>query len=360
VSSELAYKVGWKLGQDEPTGVGTMDGYVGIDISKERLDVLLLHGEQRAGQQFTNTATGFSKLDGWQKRRLKPAQVHICLEATGPYGEAVADYLVAQGYTVSVVNPARIKGYAESQMQRNKTDKLDAALIADFCRTQQPAAWTPPPAEVRQLQQLVRHLDDLTQARQQAKNRLGLPGQSQPITDHLHAQITFLDQQIRETKRAITDLLDHYPDLKQQKDLLLSIPGLGELTIGKLIAECRDLRAFRDVRQLVAFAGSNPRHHVSGSSIHWKPSISRTGSASLRAALYMPALTAMRFNPVLRAFADRLRARGVTGKALVVAVMRKLLHLVFGVLKSGQPFDRIGRLPLDFQDGISIGPRTDC
>src|SRR5581483_2257921 len=246
-----------------------MDGYVGIDVSKERLDVLLLHEANRVGQHFTNTATGFSKLDGWLKRRFKPDQVHICLEATGPYGEAVEDYLFAQGYTVSVVNPARIKGYADSQMQRNKTDKLDAALIADFCRTQQPAPWTPPPPEIRQLQQLVRHLDDLPQA-------------------HLRDQLTFLDQQIQETQQAITDLLDHYPNLKRQKDLLLSIPGLGELTIGKLLAECRDFRAFRDVRQLVAFAGLNPRQHVSGSSIHWKPSISRTGSASLRAALYMP------------------------------------------------------------------------
>jgi len=316
-----------------------MDGYVGIDISKERLDVLFLHGQHRAGQHFTNTPVGFNKLDGWLRRRLKPEQVHICLEATGPYGDAVAAYLFEQGYTVSVVNPARIKGYADSQMQRNKTDKLDAALIADFCRTQHPSAWTPPAPEIRQLQHLVRHLEDLTQTRQQAKNRLSLPDQSQPVIDHLQAQIALLDQQIAQTKQAITDLLDQHPDLKCQKDLLRSIPGLGDLTIGKLIAECRDLTAFRDVRQLVAFAGLNPRHHTSGSSVHKKTTISRTGSAAIRAALYMPALTAMRFNPVLHAFADRLRSRGLAGKAIVVAVMRKLLHLVFGVLKSGQPFD---------------------
>lgn len=316
-----------------------MDGHVGIDVSKERLDVLLIHGEKRAGQHFTNTPTGYAKLDGWLRRRLKPNAVHVCLEATGPYGEAVAASLVRQGYTVSVVNPARIKGYAESQLQRNKTDQLDAALIADFCRTQHPPAWTPPPAEIRQLQALVRHLDDLTQTHQQAKNRLGLPAQGQPITEHLHAQIALLEAQIAQTKQAITDLLDQHPDLKRQKDLLRSIPGLGDLTIGKLIAECRDLTAFRDVRQLVAFAGLNPRHHTSGSSIHKKPTISRTGSASLRAALYMPALVAMRFNPLLRTFADRLRSRGVPPKAIVVAVMRKLLHLVFGVLKSAQPFD---------------------
>ncbi len=316
-----------------------MDGYVGIDVSKAGLDVLLLRGTQREGQHFTNTPTGYAKLRGWLSRRLKAAQVHVCLEATGPYSEGVAEYLYGQGYTVSVVNPARIKGYAASQLQRNKTDKLDAALIADFCRSQQPAAWTPPPPEIRALQQLVRHLEDLGNARQQAQNRLENPSQAAPVIAHLQAQVTLLEQQVAQTRKAISDLLDQHPDLKQQTDLLRSIPGLGDLTIGKLLAECRDVRAFRDVRQLVAFAGLNPRQHVSGSSIHRRPHISRTGSASLRAALYMPALSAMRHNPLLRAFADRLRARGLHGKALVVAVMRKLLHLVFGVLKSGQPFD---------------------
>lgn len=316
-----------------------MDGYVGIDVSKGRLDVLLVRDEKREGQQFTNTPTGFGKLHQWLSRRLKVEQVQVCLEATGPYGEAVATYLYEQGYRLSVVNPARIKGYAASQMSRNKTDKLDAALIADFCRTQQPAAWTPPAPEIRQLQQLVRHLEDLTSARQGAKNHLENSALSQSIVDHWQAQLKLLDAQISQTRQAISDLLDQYPTLKHQTDLLRSIPGLGDLTIGKLLAECRDIHAFGNVRQLVAFVGLNPRQHQSGSSIHKRPSISRTGSASLRAALYMPALSAMRFNPVLRAFADRLRARGVVGKAVVVAVMRKLLHLVYGILKSGQPFD---------------------
>ncbi len=316
-----------------------MEGYVGIDVSKGRLDVLLVREGQREGQQFTNTPTGYGKLHGWLRRRLKASAVHVCLEATGSYSEAVAEYLYAAGYKVSMVNPARIKGYAASQMQRNKTDKLDAALIADFCRTQQPAAWTPLAPEIRQLQQLVRHLEDLTKARQHAQNHVEDARLAAVLVQDWQAQISLLEAQIAHTQQAISDLLNQHPDLKRQADLLRSIPGLGDLTIGKLLAECRDVRAFRDVRQLVAFVGLNPRQHVSGSSIHKRPTISRTGSASLRAALFMPALTAMRFNPVLRAFADRLRARGLAGKAVVVAVMRKLLHLVYGVLKSGQPFD---------------------
>jgi transposase len=261
------------------------------------------------------------------------------LEATGAYGEALAEYLYQAGYRLSVVNPARIKGYGLAQLARNKTDKLDAALIADFCRTQQPAAWTPLPPEVRQLQALVRHLEDLTQATQSVRNRLSQPPLSAAITDHLRAQLALLQQQLKDTKRAISHHLDQHPRLKQQADLLRSIPGLGDLTIAKLMAECRDLSSFKDPRQLVAFVGVNPAHHTSGTSIHHHTAISKTGSASLRAALYMPAVVALRHNPVLKAFADRLRARGVTGLTLVVAVMRKLLHLVVGVLKSQRPFD---------------------
>jgi transposase len=318
-----------------------MKGDVGIEVSKGRLDVLLVRADKREGQHFTNTPTGHEKLHGGLARREKPEAVQVCLEATGSYGEAVAAYLYQPGYTVSVVNPARRKGYAASQMRRNKTDKLDAALIADFCRTQQPPAWTPPAPELRQLQQLVRHLDDLIGAHQVAKNQLDEQRLAQDRVDHWPAQIRLLDSQLEQTHQAISALLDQPPDLKNQADLLRSIPGLGDITISQLLAECRDIRAFGDVRQLVAFVGLNPRHHVSGSSVHQRPTISRPGSASLRAALFMPALTAMRFNPVLRAFADRRRARGLAGKAIVVAVMRKLLHLVYGVLKSGQPFDPI-------------------
>jgi transposase len=316
-----------------------MDGYLGIDVSKDGLDVMLVRDQRHEAQHFPNSEPGFAKLHGWLKRRLDPSAVHACLEATGPYSEAIAEFLYGHSYRVSVVNPARIKGYAESQLRRNKTDRLDAALIADFCRTQQPAAWMPPPPEVRHLPALVRHLDDLTQMRQQVNNRLKSSTQLEPVQHHLHDQLTLLDQQIAQTKQAVIDWLNQHPDLKRQKDLLTSIPGIGDLTAAKLLAECRDLRAFHDVRQLVAFAGLNPRHHTSGSSIHKKPILSRTGSAALRAALYMPALSAMRFNPLLRAFADRLRSRGVPGKAIVAAVMRKLLHLAFGVVKSGHPFD---------------------
>jgi transposase len=154
-----------------------MEGYVGIDVA-------LLRDGQREAQHFSNTPTGFAKLHAWLSRRLKVEAVQVCLEATGQYSQGVADFLFEQGYWVSLVNPARISAYGRSQLSRNKTDQLDAALIADFCRTQQPPRWTPPSAEVRHLQALVRHLEDLTSARQQARNRLSTPVQTSPVQDH--------------------------------------------------------------------------------------------------------------------------------------------------------------------------------
>jgi len=315
-----------------------MQVYIGIDVAKATVDVGVVSPTQRVYGQFANASAGFGKLEQFL-RRHKARQGWVCLEATGQSSEALADGLHAAGYRVSVVNPAAVRGYAQSRLSRNKTDKVDAYLLAEFCRDLQPALWTPPSAEWRELRALVRHYQDLTQARQQTANRLEHASAAPLVTAQLQAHLALLEAQLAQTKQAITDHLNQHPILKQHKDLLTSIPGIGDLTAGKLLAECRNLTDFTNVRQLVAFAGLNPQHHPSGSSIHRPTTISRTGSAALRQALYMPALVAMRFNPTLRAFANRLLANGLPTKAVIVAVMRKLLHLVFSVLKSQRPFD---------------------
>jgi len=315
-----------------------MNGWLGIDVAKETLDVALVSERQRTYGQFGNDVAGYAALLRWLKKR-KLAECHACLEATGVYGEGITEELYKQGITVSVVNPARVRGYADSQLSRNKTDKLDAYLLADFCRTFNPEAWTPPPPEWRELRALVRHLEDLSHAHQQLTNQMDSGTPSAIVQTHWQTQLALLNEHSQQVKQAITVHLDHYPDLKRQKDLLISIPGIGDLTAARLLAECRSLTAFTNVRQLVAFAGLNPRHHQSGTSICKHTAISHRGSASLRAALYMPAIVAKRHNPVLRRFAQRLLDRGLAPKAVVVAVMRKLLHLAYGVLKSGRPFD---------------------
>lgn len=315
-----------------------MTAIIGIDIAKDKFDVCLLdEAGQAHHEMFANTKSGINKLHTWLKKRGAKA-AHVCLEATGIYGDLVAETLHQRGYTVSVVNPARIKAYAASQMQRNKTDTLDAALIADYCRTQSPPAWTPPAPELKELRALVRHLDDLKQEKQRARNRLEAQNASVAVARQLRAQITFLEKQITQTEQLIRDHIDTYPDLKRQNDLLTSIPGIGDVTACHLIAELGDLRRFDDVREVVAFIGLNPRQHQSGKK-RTTHGISRMGRSSLRAALYMPAVVAKRCNPRLKAWAEQLSQRGLTGKQVIVAVMRKLVHLAYGILKSGRAFD---------------------
>jgi len=312
---------------------------VGIDISKDVFDAMILwQTGQKHHRTFANTRKGFQEFKRWLKRH-KVKQAHIGMEATGYYYLPLADFVHEAGYSVSVTNPHRIKAYADSQLRRNKTDKLDAALIADFCRTQQPDEWTPPNDAMRQFLALVRRYDDLTEAVQQERNRLqaGIP--SQAVLETIRQHIAFLEQQLDDIRQQLNDHINQHPDLKQQVNLLRSIPGIGDITAFRLLAELQDWQRFSSVRQVVAFAGLNPEHHDSGKKRGGYTAISKRGSSTLRHALYMPALVALRHNPIIQAFAQRLKERGLSGKIVVVAAMRKLLHLVYGVLKSGQPFD---------------------
>jgi len=316
-----------------------MTTMVGIAIAKAKFDVALLgqDGHIEYGQ-FDNNSQGFKQFNTWLGKR-RTETVHACMEATGLYSNDLALFLHQRGYTVRVVNPARIRAYGDSLLRRNKTDQLDAALIADFCRTQSPPAWTPPDPSWLELQSLVRHLEDLEQTRQQQRNRLGSGVRTPLVREQLQRHIALLDEQIDQLKHHIQDHLDQHPDLRHPKELLTSIPGIADLTAGKLLAQIPNIRAFDDPRQLVAFAGLNPAQRQSGTSRRSKTPISKQGHACLRAALFMPAVSAKRHNPILHAFAQRLTDRGLCGLEVVVAVMRKLLHLIFGILKSGHPFD---------------------
>ena len=312
---------------------------VGIDVAKDKLDVVLVNeAQQEHSGLFANSPKGFEQLQHWLSKRVK-GDLHACLEATGHYGDAVAAFLYSAGCMVSVVNPARIKAFAASRLSRQKTDQTDARLIALFCQSQHPEAWTPPAPEQRALQAMVRHLRDVKAIRQQEYNRLTSGVSADAVVRALQQHIAFLDQQILELERQIHDHLERFPLLKQQRDLLDTIPGLGETTIAILLAEVPNIRAFDSAPQFAAYAGVTPRHFRSGTSVRGRTRISKCGNATLRAALYFPAMVALRHNPLICSFGQRLRAHGLAPKAIVVAAIRKLLHLVYGVLKSGRPFD---------------------
>jgi len=309
---------------------------LGIDIAKATYAVALVLEGRVSKREFPNTPRGFEQLSAWLARR-GVEHVHACLEATGRYGDALAEYLYQAGHTVSVVNPARIKAYMRSQLVRNKTDQLDAAVIADFCRTQNPPPWAPPPPEIRELQELLHQYTALQEARQQEANRLQAGLKAQTVQDLIQDHLDFLDRQLVEIKQLIQDHLNRYPHLKAQRDLLTSIPGIGDLTAAHLIA-VEPLR-FVDARAITAFGGLNPMVRTSGKSIRGKPRLSKIGHHDLRKALYFPAITAQRWNPIVKALCERLVERGLHPMAIIGAAMRKLLCLAYGVLKSGRPFD---------------------
>ena len=312
---------------------------VGIDVSKATLDICyLISGNMHTGQ-FANDHKGHHSIHKWLKRRCKGQLPHVCLEATGQYGEAIAEFLHERDYPVSVVNPARIKSYARSLMRRNKTDRADAQVIADFCLKQEPNLWSPPPAHMKDLKSLGRRLDGLKNNRQQERNRLQSGVTVEWVVSDLQEHIAYLDGKINTLEKAIQQHINQFPELKKQRDLLDTIPGIGKLTAAKILAEVPRITEFDDARQLAAYAGLTPRNVFSGTSVRGRTKLCKTGNAHLRLALYMPAIVATRWNPIVKTFYERMLNNGLCKMAAIAASMRKLLHMAYGILKSGRPFD---------------------
>ena len=312
--------------------------YLGIDVSKGNLEVALLGGPQVLHGRFPNEAAGYGKLARWLKKQ-RANQVHACMEATGRYWQGVALYLHMEGHQVSVVNPKLIKKHGEATMQRNKTDSQDALTIADYCVKQRPYLWTPPSAAFRQLQDMVRHVHALKVDRTREMNRHQSGVSSPEVLASIDEHIAFLNRQIEQLEQLVKEHIDDHPDLKRDRDLLLSIPGIGETTAAVFLAEVPDVSLFSQADQLAAFAGLTPGIRQSGSSLHSPGKLVKWGNSRLRAAFFIPALSAHLSHPIIAALRERLLQRGKSKMTVVVAVMRKLVHLCYGVLKTGKPFD---------------------
>lgn len=307
---------------------------LGIDVAKKKLDVCLMFAGKVLMKKFDNNIKGFKLLVGWLAS-LRIEQVHACLEATGVYGEAVAEFLYERGHRVSVVNPLRIKKYAESDLRRNKTDTADARTIAEFCLVKDPKDWHPLPPEIKQLQALTRRVEVLDRLVVSEQNRLEAAPRS--VRPSLNRVIADLKKEIQNVQRLIKDHIDNNPDLKQQSKLLQTIPGIGEKTARLLLGEI-EFRSFESARALAAYAGVTPQKTQSGSSLDWTK-LSKLGSGRIRKALYFPAIVSVQSNQVVKTFARRLRENGKTPMQIIGAAMRKLLHIAFGVIKHGRPFD---------------------
>ena len=315
-----------------------LQSVLGIDVAKLKFNVCLLHEDGKLRHRvFPNTTAGFIELAVWLLK-YQVERVHACLEATGTYSEALATYLFEASHLVSLVNPAAIKSFAGAQLSRTKTDKADAELIARFCLTQQPGAWTPAAPEVRELQALVRRLDSLIEIHTAELNRLSSGGTSAAVQASIKSLIKSLEKEIKGTERLIKKQINNHPQLKAEAELLVSIPGIGEATTARLLAEI-NFQQYESARAVAAFAGLVPRLRQSGSSVRGRARLSKTGSPRIRRALYFPAVTAIRCSALMKAWAQGMRERGKCEMQIIGAVMRKLLHLAYGVLKSGKPYD---------------------
>ena len=309
---------------------------VGIDIAKAHFDAARLGADGKyKHKKFDNTPEGFARFAEWLQG-FGPEAAHLCMEATGAYSVPLAEFLAARGFSLSVVNPAKVAAFAKSELSRAKTDKADAKLIARYALAMRPGDWTPPPPEIRELQALLRRLEHLLEMQRMEQNRAATADPA--VATSIHAVLATLEQEIKALREAIRRHIGGNPNLKRRTELLKSIPGVGAATAAWLLTLLSEHRGFDNAKQAVAFAGLAPRLRQSGK---WagQTRLSKTGEPLLRKALYMPMRSALSFNPVIRGFCQRLKAGGKPGKSYVCAAMRKIIHIAFAILKSGKPFD---------------------
>ncbi len=318
--------------------------YLGIDVSKAKLDcAVLLDASQGKHKQkvVANSASGVQALIQWcVKQGVEPQQLHAVLEATGPYHEQAATALHDAGLTVSIVNPAQVRDFARAAAVRAKTDALDSVVLARFGVALQPARWEPPALSIRQLRALLARHEALSADLRRERNRLEKAQAGQEpalILRSIGDCIAFINEELKRLERAINDHIDREPDLKQDKALLQSIPGVGA-QVGHTLLSLVHTHHFKCAEQLAAYLGLVPVQRQSGTSVRGRARLSKAGDARARAKLYMAAVVAKQYNPHVAALYDRLVQRGKSKMSALGAAMRKLVHLCFGVLKTRQPY----------------------
>jgi len=315
--------------------------FVGIDVGKDEVMVAVVGQKPKA---FGTKQSDIKQLMKWVKLQAGSRPIHIGMEATGVYSSRIALPLCAyRGITVSVINPAQIKAYGRATMRRTKTDRVDAQLICDFVRAHAPAAWTPPTVTHQQLAALVTHADAIgeeirrwTNRRHAHQHRLHLPG---VITTSTAQLVATLRQELAAIEAAIMQVCQSDTTLADDMAIAVSIPGIGHRSAAQLLAYGGRALTQRSRRELDAHAGLAPAERQSGTSVHGKSHIAKAGNARLRHSLYMPTLTAVRFNPFIKRHYGRLIAHGKPPKVALTACMRKLLNLLRAMLIARKPFD---------------------
>lgn len=327
---------------------------IGIDVASATLEV----GEAQGGKtkRFSNDGTGVAELCAWLESREPPGQVQVILEPTSTYHHLVIQALSRRGIAYTCVNPARTKAFAHALGQRAKTDAVDARMLALYGESQQPDP-SPSPDEAQEgLKALRRHKESLEREAEATQNRLDAarrsPWTPRAVMESLERKLRWCQEEVERVTKELREVVIHDERWSRGMELLTSIPAVSDKTAVVLLSELPPVERCATGKQWVAFCGVNPEPHDSGKTT-WSR-LSKKGAARIRVRLYMPAVSALRWNPPIQALGERLKAKGKGGKLRVMASMNKLLRQAFAVLSTGQPFDpSFVRVPaLDIQDSI--------
>lgn len=317
--------------------------FAGVDVGKATLDVRVRDSaaKRTAEAQFENTTEAHARLIRWLKKRSK--KMRVVLEATGTYSLDLALALHAAGIEIMVANPRAARKFADASMQRSSTDATMALALREFAARMDFTPWEPPPLAVRHLRDIARRIGALTVEKTRERNRIhagaACADTSEVIHNDILLNIAHLESRIAELERHAQALIADGPDLRRAYTHLVSATGFAATSAIQLLPEIMVLPAGMTVRQWVAHCGLDVRQVQSGTSVHKLPRISKQGNAHIRRVLYMPALVAIRYDPHVRAFYEQLLARGKAPLQAIVAVMRKLLHSIFGMIKNDTDFD---------------------
>jgi transposase len=316
---------------------------VGIDVGATELVVAgVRDGTPLSLAHFANDSSGHKQLIRWLTKGGRTAQVG--LEATGVYSLDLALALHrAPRVAVMVINPRVIHDFAKASLQRGKTDAIDAVVILEFISRMPFVPWQPPPPETFELRTIARRIKTLTKMLSQERNRLHAATQSAEaslvVRRDIEVDIRHLERRIAQLSAQALAVVRQHQHLEQAFEYLVSVPGIATASATQILAELAVLPPDMTVRQWVAHAGLDPRPFESGTSVHKPSRVSKAGNKYLRAALYMPALVAIQHEPNVRAFYEKLLAGGKKPMQANVAVMRKLLHSIYGMLRTHADFD---------------------
>lgn len=325
--------------------------FVGVDVAQATLVLAVwVNGQALRLDDCANTPEGFVAL----ARQLDQAQhrygttgMHLIVEPTGGYELALASFALAQGWTVSRPNPAQVREWARGRGYRAKTDRVDGRMLAHYGAEAHPPRWQPLPAELGELELLLRRKEDLEQLLRQERNRqhaLGQrPGVPEAVGRSLERVIGALEQELAELEQTIKRHVQQHAELRESAKRLLSVPGIGSknvLWVLVLLARFSTLTDGKgEAKGLVAYAGLDPQPFDSGTSVHKRASISRKGNRSMRRRLFLGALGGVRGQNVLRTFYGRLVGRGKPKKAALIAAARKILVWAWAVFRDHTTFD---------------------